>query len=180
MLDYVSAMSLKKIIIHPDPRLKKVCEQIDGISPEMRKLATDMLETMYDAPGIGLAGPQVGVLERIFVMDVAGKEAAPEPRVLINPRITWASEEVNVHEEGCLSIPGIYEDVTRPAKVRMQFKDIDGNDLEEEFEDIAATCAQHELDHLDGTLFLDYLSGIKRRMITAKMKKLKKERAREG
>ncbi len=178
-MDYVSGMSLKKIIIHPDPRLKKACEQVGGISPELRKLATDMLETMYDAPGIGLAAPQVGVLERFFVMDVAGKEAAPEPRVLINPRITWASDEVNVHEEGCLSIPGIYEDVTRPAKVRMVFKDIDGNDHEEEFEDIAATCAQHELDHLDGKLFVDYLSGIKRRMITAKMKKLKKERARE-
>jgi len=177
-LDYVSGMSLKKIIIHPDPRLKKACAEVNGISPELRKLVTDMLETMYDAPGIGLAAPQVGVIERFFVMDVAGKEAAPEPRVLINPRITWASDEVNVHEEGCLSIPGIYEDVTRPAKVRMVFKDIDGNDHEEEFEDIAATCAQHELDHLDGKLFVDYLSGIKRRMITAKMKKLKKERAR--
>ena len=180
VLDYVSAMSLKKIIIHPDPRLKKVCEQVDGISPELRKLATDMLETMYDAPGIGLAAPQVGVMERFFVMDVAGKESAPEPRVLINPRIAWESDSENVHEEGCLSIPGIYEEITRPAAVRMIFKDLDGNDHEEEFEGIAATCAQHELDHLNGTLFVDYLSGIKRRMITAKMKKLKKERAREA
>ncbi len=171
-------MSLKRIIIHPDPRLKKICEPVSGVSPELRKLASDMLETMYDAPGIGLAAPQVGVLERLFVMDVAAKEVAPEPRVLINPRITWVSEEENTYEEGCLSIPGIYEDVTRPAAVRMVFKDIDGKDHEEEFVGMAATCAQHELDHLDGTLFLDYLSGIKRRMITAKMKKLKKERAR--
>ena len=100
--------------------------------------------------------------------------------MLINPRVTWSSDETNVHEEGCLSIPGVYEDITRPAKVRMQFTDLDGKDHEEEFEEIAATCAQHELDHLNGTLFPDYLSGIKRRMITAKMKKLKKERAREG
>ena len=112
-------------------------------------------------------------------MDVCAKESAPEPRVLINPRITWKSEDENTYEEGCLSIPGIYEDVTRPASVRMVFKDIDGKDHEEEFIGMAATCAQHELDHLDGTLFLDYLSGIKRRMITAKMKKLKKERARD-
>lgn len=172
-------MSLKNIIIHPDPRLKKVCDQVDGISPELRKLATDMLETMYDAPGIGLAAPQVGVLERVFVMDVAGKEIAPEPRVLINPRVTWESDEENIHEEGCLSIPGIYEEITRPAVIRMAFQDLDGVEIEEEFEGIAATCAQHELDHLNGTLFVDYLSGIKRRMITAKMKKLKKERARE-
>ena len=173
-------MSLKKIIIHPDPRLKKVCEQVSGVSPQLRKLATDMLETMYDAPGIGLAAPQVGVLERFFVMDVAAKESAPEPRVLINPRITWASEDQNAYEEGCLSIPGVYEEITRPASVRMAFQDIDGGEREEEFEGMAAICAQHELDHLDGKLFVDYLSGIKRRMITAKMKKLKKERAREA
>jgi len=172
-------MSLKKIIIHPDPRLKKVCDEVDGISPELRKLATDMLETMYDAPGIGLAAPQVGVMERLFVMDVAEKESAPEPRVLINPRLTWQSDEVNVHEEGCLSIPGIYEDVSRPSSVRMAFQNLDGVEIEEEFAGIAATCVQHELDHLNGKLFVDYLSGIKRRMITAKMKKLKKEQARE-
>ena len=173
-------MSLKKIVIHPDPRLKKVCAEVEGVSPELRKLATDMLETMYDAPGIGLAAPQVGVLERFFVMDVAAKETAPEPRVLINPRISWESDDKNVHEEGCLSIPGIYEEITRPASIRMVYQDLDGNENEEEFEGLAATCVQHELDHLNGTLFVDYLSGIKRRMITAKMKKLKKERAREG
>jgi len=178
-LDYIIAMSLKKIIIHPDPRLKKICKAVDEVSPALRTLASDMLETMYDAPGIGLAAPQVGVLQRVFVMDVAGKESAPDPRVLFNPRITWASQELSVYEEGCLSIPGIFEDVTRPESVRMVFTDIDGKHHEEEFEGVAATCAQHELDHLDGKLFVDYLSGIKRRMITAKMKKLKKEQARE-
>ncbi|MCF6272113.1 MAG: peptide deformylase [Rhodobacteraceae bacterium] len=172
-------MSLKKIIIHPDPRLKKICAPVSGVSPELRQLATDMLETMYDAPGIGLAAPQIGVLERFFVMDVACKEGAPEPRVLINPRLTWTSEEISTYEEGCLSIPGIYEDITRPAMVRMAFMDLDGCEHEEEFTGMAATCTQHELDHLDGKLFVDYLSGIKRRMITAKMRKLKKEFARD-
>lgn len=172
-------MSLKNILIHPDPRLKKVCDPVADIDPALQKLAQDMLETMYDAPGIGLAAPQVGTMQRFFVMDVAEKEATPEPRVLINPEISWASEEINVYEEGCLSIPGIYEEITRPASVRMRFLDLDGKQVEEEFGGMAATCVQHELDHLNGRLFVDYLSAIKRGMITKKMKKLKKERARE-
>ncbi len=179
ILSYVSAMSIRPILIHPDPRLKKVCAPVTDISRGLQKLADDMLETMYDAPGIGLAGPQVGKMQRFFVMDVSAKETEPEPRVLINPEITWTSEEVNTYEEGCLSIPGIYENVTRPAMVRMRFLDIDGKQQEEEFGGMAATCAQHELDHLDGKLFIDYLSAIKRGMITKKMKKLKKERSRE-
>ncbi len=172
-------MSLKKILLHPDPRLKKACDLVTDINAELRKLADDMLETMYEAPGVGLAAPQVGTLTRLFVMDVAGKEADPDPRVLFNPRITWVSDELNTHEEGCLSIPDFYEDVTRPETVRMAYQNIDGIEVEEEFEGLGATCVQHELDHLNGRLFIDYLSAVKRGMITNKMKKLKKELARD-
>ncbi|MCF6304830.1 MAG: peptide deformylase [Rhodobacteraceae bacterium] len=172
-------MSLKKILLHPDPRLKKACEPVADINADLRKLADDMLETMYDAPGVGLAAPQVGKVMRLFVMDFSGKEADPDPRVLFNPRLTWVSETMNTYEEGCLSIPDIYEDVTRPEQVRMVYQNIDGKEIEEEFEGLGATCAQHELDHLDGKLFIDYLSAIKRGMITKKMKKLKKELARD-
>lgn len=137
-----------------------------------------MLETMYDAPGVGLAAPQIGVLDRIFVMDCTAKEEEPEPLVLINPTVVWASEEKNLYNEGCLSLPEMYEDVERPAKAVMQFLDIDGAQQEREFDGLWATCAQHELDHLNGKLFIDYLSGLKRTMITKKMMKLKRERAR--
>lgn len=171
-------MSLRPILIHPDPRLKKVCEPVSGVDARIRKLADDMLETMYDAPGVGLAGPQIGVMKRIFVIDCADKEGTPDPMVLINPEITWESESMSTYEEGCLSIPEIYEDVTRPEMVRMSYLDMDGKHHEDEFDALYATAAQHELDHLDGTLFIDYLSKVKRAMITNKMKKLKKERAR--
>ena len=174
----MTRMSLRKILLHPDPRLKKICAPVDQIDAELRKLAEDMLETMYEAPGVGLAAPQVGIVARLFVMDVAGKEADPDPRVLFNPRITWVSEEMNTHEEGCLSIPDFYEDVTRPEMVRVAYQNIDGVKAEEEFEGLGATCVQHELDHLNGKLFIDYLSAVKRGMITNKMKKLKKELAR--
>ncbi|WP_118137453.1 peptide deformylase [Oceanicella sp. SM1341] len=170
-------MSTRNILIHPDARLKKVCDPVSEVTPEMRSLAEDMLETMYDAPGVGLAAPQVGVLSRVFVMDCSGKDEGEEPMVLFNPEITWASEEVNTHEEGCLSIPEIYENVTRPASVRMAFLDMDGKPQEREFDGLWATCAQHELDHLNGRLFIDYLSALKRSMITSKMKKLKRQRA---
>ena len=172
-------MTLRNILIHPDPRLKKVCEPVADVNAKIRKLADDMLETMYDAPGVGLAGPQVGVLKRIFVIDCSDKDEAPEPMVLINPKITWVSEEMNTYEEGCLSIPEVYEEVTRPEMVRMSYLDVDGKTHEEEFDDLYATAVQHELDHLNGTLFIDYLSKMKRAMITKKMKKLKKERARD-
>jgi peptide deformylase len=175
----MTRMSLKKILLHPDPRLKKTCDTVGKIDAAMRKLADDMLETMYDAPGVGLAAPQVGTLTRLFVMDVAGKEADPEPRVLFNPHLTWLSDEMNTHEEGCLSIPEFYGDVTRPTSVRIAYQNIDGVEVEDEFDGLAATCAQHELDHLNGKLFIDYLSVVKRGMITSKMKKLKKERARD-
>jgi len=155
-----------------------MCDPVPTVDDNIRKLADDMLETMYDAPGVGLAGPQVGIMKRIFVIDCADKEATPDPMVLINPEITWESEDQNTYEEGCLSIPDIYEEVTRPAMVRMSYLGLDGQHHEDEFDALYATATQHELDHLNGTLFIDYLSKIKRGMITSKMKKLKKERAR--
>ncbi len=170
-------MALRSILIHPDPRLKKVCAPLEGVDASVRRLADDMLETMYDAPGIGLAAPQVGVLQRLFVMDCAGKDDDPDPMVLINPEITWTSDELNTHEEGCLSIPEQYEEVTRPAQVKVRFLDLDGKLQERHFDGLRATCAQHEIDHLNGTLFIDHLSRIKRQMITRKMQKLKRERA---
>jgi peptide deformylase len=171
-------MSIRPILIHPDPRLKKICAPVDAVDTALRKLADDMLETMYDAPGIGLAAPQIGIMTRLFVMDFSGKDEEASPMVMVNPEVTWASDELNVHEEGCLSIPEMYEEVTRPAAVQMRFLDLDGKPQEMALDGIGATCAQHELDHLNGKLFIDYLSKIKRSMITNKMKKLKKERAR--
>jgi len=171
-------MSLRNILIHPDPRLKKVCTPLEGVDGAVRKLATDMLETMHDAPGIGLAAPQIGILQRLIVMDCARKEEEPAPMALINPQVTWASDEMNTYSEGCLSIPDQYEDVTRPAKVKVRYLDLDGKPQERPFDGLWATCVQHEIDHLNGKLFIDYLSKIKRSMITNKMKKLKRERAR--
>ena len=173
-------MSLRPIIIHPDPRLKKVCPPVPEITDEIRQLADDMLETMYDAPGVGLAAPQVGALTRLFVMDCVKEEgAAPRPMVLINPETTWASDETSTYEEGCLSIPEQFADVTRPARVRMRWLGLDGKTHEEEFAGLWATCAQHELDHLNGKLFIDHLGPMRRQLITRKMVKLKRERARE-
>lgn len=172
-------MSVRDILIHPDPRLKKRCDPVAVISPEIGKLAEDMLETMYDAPGIGLAAPQVAVMKRLLVMDcVKDPETPPRPMVLINPVITWSSEDRSTYEEGCLSIPEQYADVERPAEVRVRWTGLDGRELEEEFKGLWATCVQHEIDHLDGKLFIDYLRPLKRQMITRRMEKLKRERAR--
>ncbi|AUH32897.1 peptide deformylase [Paracoccus tegillarcae] len=172
-------MTMRTILIHPDPRLKKVTAPVARVTPEIEALAADMLATMYEAPGIGLAAPQVGVLQRIFVMDATREpEAEPTPMVLINPEIEWTSEEVNSYDEGCLSIPDQYADVTRPAEVRMRWLGLDGKTHSQEFDGLWATCAQHELDHLNGILFIDHLSAIKRQMITRKMVKLKREKAR--
>jgi peptide deformylase len=169
----------RPILIHPDPRLKKACPPVPAVTDELRRLADDMLETMYAAPGIGLAAPQVGVLARMFVMDCVKDEGAPaRPLVLINPKITWASSETSVYEEGCLSIPDQYADVKRPARVRVAWTDLSGRAQEEEFAGLWATCAQHELDHLDGKLFIDHLGPIKRQLITRRMEKLKRDRVR--
>lgn len=172
-------MSLRPILIHPDPRLKKTAEPIARITPEIEALADDMLATMYDAPGIGLAAPQVGVLKRVFVMDATrDPEAEKQPMVLINPEIEWTSEALNTYDEGCLSMPDQYADVTRPCEVRMRWLGLDGKSHQQEFDGLWATCAQHELDHLNGILFIDHISAIKRQMITRRMVKLKRERAR--
>ncbi len=172
-------MSIRPILIHPDPRLKKLCAPVGTVTSEIGKLAEDMLETMYDAPGVGLAAPQVGVLTRLFVMDCVKEEGEPpRPMVLINPEIVATSEEKNTYEEGCLSIPEQYAEVTRPKRVTMRWLRLDGKVQEEEFDGLWATCAQHELDHLNGKLFIDHLGAIKRSMITRKMVKLKREKAR--
>jgi peptide deformylase len=146
----------------------------------VRVLGGDMLATMYAAPGIGLAAPQVGVLSRVIVMDcVKDPEVAPRPMVLLNPEVIWASEEMNTYDEGCLSIPDQYADVTRPKVVTVRWMDLDGVQQEETFDGLWATCVQHEIDHLNGKLFIDYLGPLKRQMITRRMEKWKRERARE-
>ena len=170
---------IRSILIHPDPRLKKLCEPVAEITPEVRQLAEDMLETMYAAPGIGLAAPQVGVMRRVLVMDCI-KDGAPEPMVLINPQMVWQSEDLSVYEEGCLSIPDQYAEVRRPAAVTVSWTDLDGETQDRTFDGLWGTCVQHEMDHLDGKLFIDYLRPLKRQMITRKMEKLKRERAREA
>ena len=172
-------MTLRPILIHPDPRLKKRADPVSEITKDLRAAADDMLQTMYDAPGIGLAGPQIGLMSRIIVMDcVKDKVAAPRPMVLLNPEVTWTSEAMNTYEEGCLSIPDQYAEVTRPAEVKVRWMDLDGKTQEEQFAGLWATCVQHEIDHLNGRLFIDYLTALKRQLITRKMEKLKRERAR--
>lgn len=171
----------RPILIHPDPRLKKHCDPLDDLSDDLRTLADDMLETMYAAPGIGLAAPQIGVLSRLIVLDCIKSDTGEDPRplVMFNPKVIASSDERNVYEEGCLSIPDQYADVERPKIVDVEWIDRDGNLQSETFDGLWATCVQHEIDHLDGKLFIDYLKPLRRQLITRKMVKLKKERARE-
>ena len=171
-------MSLLPILLHPDPRLKKACEPVLDVNLKIQKLANSMIETMYDAPGVGLAAPQVASMVRLFVMDCTDSEVEDQPLVLINPQITWISEDLNVHSEGCLSLPELFDDVERPSQVRMSFLDIQGKVHEQQFDGLWATCAQHELDHLNGVLFIDHLTRMKRSMMTKKMVKLKRELVR--
>lgn len=170
---------IRNILIHPDPRLKKVADPVVEISDDLRRVADDMLETMYDAPGIGLAAPQIGLMSRMLVMDCVKDEGEkPRPMVLINPSVIWAGEEQNTYEEGCLSIPEQFADVERPAEVEVKWTDLDGKEQREKFDGLWATCVQHEIDHLEGKLFIDYLKPLKRQLITRKMVKLKRELAR--
>lgn len=170
---------IRPIIIHPDPRLKKVCAPVPDLSDALRSLADDMLQTMYDAPGIGLAAPQIGVLSRVIVMDCVKEEGeAPKPLVMFNPEIIAASDEQNTYDEGCLSIPDQYGEVTRPKVVDVRWIDRDGHAQTDTFDDLWATCVQHEIDHLNGKLFIDHLGAMRRQMITRKMQKLKREMAR--
>jgi peptide deformylase len=167
-------MAIREIISLPDPHLRLVSKPVEAITAEVRALAADMFETMYDAPGIGLAAIQVAVPLRLITMDIAKKEGETDPRVFINPEILWSSEEMSVYEEGCLSIPEYYEEVERPAKVRVRFMDIDGKIHEEDADGLYATCIQHEIDHLNGVLFVDYLSKLKRDRVLKKFTKAAK------
>ena len=172
-------MALRDILIHPDPRLKAVADPVVDIDDRLKKLADDMLETMYAAPGIGLAAPQVGIMSRMLVMDCVKEDgAAPRPMVLINPEVKWTSDDRNVYEEGCLSLPDQYAEVERPAEVEVAWTSLEGGAQSARFDGLWATCVQHEIDHLNGKLFIDYLKPLKRQMITRKMQKLKRERAR--
>ena len=149
-------MTTKTILIHPDPRLKSVASPVEAFDKELSALADDMLQTMYEAPGIGLAAPQIGVGKRLLVMDCVKEEgAAPQPMVLVNPEVTWSSDELNVYEEGCLSIPEQFADVERPAEVEVSWLDLEGKPKSERFDGLWATCVQHEIDHLNGKLFID-------------------------
>lgn len=176
---YMLRMTIRPILIHPDPRLKKVAAPVADLSDELRHLADDMLDTMYDAPGIGLAAPQIGVLDRVLVMDcVKDENETPRPYQMFNPEVIESSDETNVYEEGCLSIPEQYAEVTRPRIVTVRWIDRDGREQQETFDGLWATCVQHEIDHLNGKLFIDYLTPLKRQLITRKMVKLKRERTR--
>jgi peptide deformylase len=172
------AMAIREIIVLPDKQLRLVSKPIAKVTAEVRKLADDMFETMYAAPGIGLAAIQVAQPLRLITMDLAKKdedgESQPRPRVFINPEILSSSEETSVYEEGCLSIPEYYEEVERPAQVRVRFTDLDGKVHEEDADGLFATCIQHEIDHLNGVLFVDYLSKLKRDRVLKKFTKAAK------
>ncbi len=170
----------RSIVYHPDPRLKKLCVQVNDITDDLRQLADDMLETMYAAPGIGLAAPQIGFLSRIIVMDCEKDEDAdPNPIIMFNPEIVAHSDETNVYEEGCLSIPEHYAEVTRPKEIEVAWVDVNGSILKQGFDGLWATCIQHEIDHLNGKLFIDHIGVMKRQLITRKMQKFKRELARK-
>ena len=168
-------MTIRPILTAPDPRLKAVSEPVARVDDETRKLADDLLETMYAADGIGLAAVQVGVPKRMLVMDIAQQQGSREPMVFINPKIVWASEEMAKFEEGCLSVPEIWDDVERPAKIRAEYQDREGKLQTLEADGLLACCLQHEMDHLEGILFLDHLSKLKRSIALRKSAKLKRK-----
>ena len=169
-------MALRPILIIPEPLLRKASEPVPAIDAEVRRLVDDMFETMYEAPGIGLAAVQIGVPRRVVTIDVARQEEPKAPQVFINPEITWSSEETSTYEEGCLSIPQYYEEVERPEKVRVRYQDEKGEAHELEADGLLATCLQHEIDHLEGKLFIDRLSKLKRDRV---IKKFQKQAKRE-
>ena len=170
-------MALLPILIAPDPRLKKISTPVKAVDAEIRKLMDDMLETMYDAPGIGLAAPQVGVLKRVIVLDIAREGEPPQPLRLANPEVVWVSDDDAVYNEGCLSVPEHYADVARPASCRVKYLDHENKSREIAADGLLATCLQHEIDHLDGVLFIDHLTSLKRNMILRKLLKTKKAAA---
>jgi peptide deformylase len=170
-------MTIRPLIILPDPKLRLVSEPITAVTDEVRRLADDMLETMYDAPGVGLAAIQVGVPLRMVTMDVSKSETEPQPMVLLNPEVLQTSDELSAYEEGCLSIPEYYEEIERPARVRFRYMNLKGEIVEQEADGLLATCVQHEIDHLNGVLFIDYLSKLKRDRVMTKFKKVAKREA---
>jgi len=172
-------MALLPILTAPDPRLKKKSAPVAAVDDAVRQLMDDMLETMYAAPGIGLAAPQVGVLKRVIVLDIEREDVKTGPLFMANPEIVEASDEDAVYEEGCLSVPEHYSEVARPATVRVRYLDRDGKARELDCEGLLATCVQHEIDHLDGILFIDHISSLKRNMILRKLLKARKEKERE-
>ena len=163
-------MAIRDILTVPDPLLKQVSTAVDAVDDGLRALMDDMLETMYAAPGIGLAAVQIGVPKRIIVMDISRGEGEREPRFFVNPEITWRSEETQPYEEGCLSVPDIYDEVERPARVKLRYLDYQGEAIEAEADGIFAVCIQHEMDHLEGVLFIDHLSRLKRDRAVQKVK----------
>ena len=167
-------MAIRPILIAPDPRLKAVSAPVGKVDAEVRKLAEDMADSMYEAEGIGLAAVQIGVAKRVIVMDLDQKDGKSNWRVFINPKITWASEEMATFEEGCLSVPEIWDDVERPARIKAEYLDLDGKKVEIEADGMLATCLQHEMDHLEGILFIDHFSRLKRSMALKKLTKAKK------
>ena len=169
-------MPIRTILIHPESKLRKVSLEVKDLSGRLINLADDMLQTMYDAPGIGLAAPQIGLLVRLIVIDCNKKDdLVQSPIQMFNPEIIETSDEKNIQEEGCLSIPNQFGEVERPSKITVRWIDRDGNEKQESFDGLWATCIQHEIDHLDGKLFIDYLSPLRRQLITRKMKKFKRE-----
>ena len=168
-------MSKRKIIIEPDPILRKKSSSLEKVDDDLRKLMDDMLETMYSAPGIGLAAVQIGVLKRLIVIDISRNDEKKKPLFLVNPEITFKSNRTSTYEEGCLSLPGHFAEIERPAECHLNFIDYNGKKQNLKTKGLMATCIQHEIDHLNGVLFIDYLSKLKRDMIIKKLKKNKKE-----
>jgi peptide deformylase len=169
-------MAIRPILVLPDPKLRQVSEPVARVDDATRQLMDDMVETMHDAPGIGLAAIQIGVPKRIVVLDLAKKDEPPQPQYFVNPEIVWSSEEKSAYEEGCLSIPESYEEVERPARVRARYLDRDGAPQEIEVEGLAATALQHEIDHLNGVLFIDHISRLKRDRVIKKFVKQAKQK----
>jgi len=173
----VSAMTIRPLVILPDAVLRRVSDPVGPITPEIRTLVADMFETMYDAPGVGLAAIQVGVAKRVVTIDISKEEGVREPRVFIDPEVVWTSDEKRVYDEGCLSIPEYYAEVERPDRVRVKFRDIEGTEQEIEADGLLATCIQHEIDHLNGVLFIDHISKLKRDRVIKRFTKAAKRDA---
>lgn len=171
---YGNGMTIKPLIILPDPLLRQVSKPIERVDADFQRLADDMLETMYDAPGIGLAAIQIGVPRRMLVIDISREGEEKQPLVFVNPEVVASSDERSVYEEGCLSIPDYYAEVERPATVKVKYLDRDGKEQTVEADGLLATCLQHEIDHLNGVLFIDHISRLKRDMVVKKFTKAAK------